>query len=145
MKSAKFHLIGEDSDWYKIRVQKEIEAHGLSGSVIDAGEGKLVVVIEGDGERINGMYESLKEASPTNVVFTLIEYGMKKEAGTKKEEDKLSEIMTLLKEIEKNTRKINQKLNSLPEKTIEKAGEEESPAREEESHEAEKAFAFMFG
>jgi len=145
MKCAKFHLIGEDSAWYKIRVQKEIEAHGLSGNVLDAAEGKLVVVVEGKEEGINQLYAALKEASPENVVFTLVEYGKPPKEKQSKEEERWNEVVELLREIERTMRRINRKLDGLPEAQRTETVEEPAAGEEDKPGQAESAFAFMFG
>ncbi|GEM_PF-1456940 len=145
MKCAKFHLIGEDSDWYKIRVQKEIEAHGLAGNVLDSGEGKLVIVVEGEEAKINSMYNTLKEASPSNVVFSLVEYGRIKKEKTR-EEEKWDEVTELLREIEKTMRRVNNKLDGLQGVVVNSDEQmEDEPIVSEGEEEAENAFAFMFG
>jgi acylphosphatase len=127
-------------------VQKEIEAHGLVGNVLDADEGKLVVVVEGEETRINGMYNALKNASPNNVVFTLVEYGAKPKEKISKEEEKWGEVVELLREIEKTMRKMNNKLDILSSGRIESLSVAEQPKEEGgEKKDAESAFAFMFG
>lgn len=152
MKSAKFHLIGEDSDWYKLRVQKEIEAHGLSGNVLDAGAGKLVVVAEGDEKKINKLYTALKDASPSNVVFSLVEYGRLPDKAKSSEEEKWNQVIELLREVEKTLRRVNQKLDSpnsyspIPETVSSSVDEvEDERSKDEKDEDAENAFAFMFG
>lgn len=155
MKSAKFHLLGEDSDWYKLRVQKEIEAQGLTGTVLDAGAGKLVIVVEGKEKNINTLYSSLKDASPTQVVFSLVEYGRLPEKEKTSEEEKWDQVIELLGEIEKTMRRVNQKLEagsftSTPTCEADEVSEDSTPLPDERSNEekeddAEDAFAFMFG
>jgi acylphosphatase len=145
MKCAKFHLIGEDSDWYKLRVQKEIESQGLSGSVLDAGEGKLAVVVEGSEDGINRLYTALKEASPKTVLFTLIEYGKPVKEKLTKEDERWEEVIGLLKEIERTMRRINRKLDATPSEEKTETEVEQERGEEGKSEEAASAFAFMFG
>ncbi|MFH1788220.1 MAG: hypothetical protein ABH834_02420 [Candidatus Altiarchaeota archaeon] len=147
MKSAKFHLIGEDSDWYKLRVQKEIEAQGLSGNVLDAGAGKLVVVAEGDEKHINRLYAALKDASPSQVVFSLVEYGRLPEKTRTSEEEKWDQIIELLREVEKTLRRVNQKLDSQVPVASQPSDDyvEDDRTDDDRREDAEDAFAFMFG
>lgn len=140
MVTAKFHIIGDSSPWYRLRVQEEITSQGLEGSVVEADNSKLAVVIEGERSKIMELYKNLEESSPGGVMLADISF--------RRNEDKATdtgEIVELLREIERNTRRINQKLDVLVKK-MQPVAEETSEERQESSEAvAESSFAAMFG
>jgi len=104
---------GRASPWIKNWMNEEIAAHSLEGSALDAGQDILAIVVEGQSGDINRLYEKLRKTSPMELQYTSIEFGtydVKKQQAKKSEID-LGMIYELLKEIEKNTRRINQKID----------------------------------
>ena len=119
MVSAKFHIAGEDSEWFRIRVLEEVHAHGLEGNVILAGEKSLAVVVEGEKSRVKRFYTDIQEFCPehtelTELVFSLqkLPRGMRMKGTAEKGLD-VEYIMQLLKEIERTTMRLDQKVNTL--------------------------------
>jgi|GEM_PF-3055845 len=116
MPAAKFHIIGNTDLWYRVRVLEEVNAHGLEGTVTVVDENKLAVIVDGDSRKINRLYTDLQASSPSEVVFAGLIYGdtaTRKTAEALSSEKSFSLIIELLKEIEKNTRSISQKLSAV--------------------------------
>ena len=117
MTSAKFLVVGETGLWTRTRIQEEITAHGLDGTVVDAGEHKLGVFVSGNRQRIQKLYNDLAKNLPADVQPTNLIYGeFKRPAATgapASSADAFQTLIELLREIEKNTRKMNQKLDKL--------------------------------
>jgi hypothetical protein len=118
--SAKFHVIGEGSEWFRVRVMEEVYSHGLEGSVLLAGEKTLVVVVEGDKSRIKRLYSDLSEFCPKGVECTDLVFSLQKSSevriirpGEHADHQTLDYILQYLKEIEKATQRIDQKINAL--------------------------------
>ena len=121
MVSAKFHIIGEDSEWLRIRLQEEIHAHGVEGNVILAGEKTLVVVVDGDKSRIKRLHTDVGEflpggIEPTELIFSLEKpprhLRMTKPEG-RVDNPALDYILQYLREIEKTVTRIDQKVGTL--------------------------------
>lgn len=121
MVSAKFHLLGEAGEWFRIRVQEEVYAHGLEGSVLLAAENTLAVIVEGDKSKIKRLHTDMGEVCPENVVCTDLIFSIHRPAGgsglmalgTIPEDKTVDYIFQLLKELDKRTARIEQKLNRL--------------------------------
>jgi len=172
MATAKFHIVGNSSMWFRTRVQDEIHASGLEGSALDAGDKNIAVIIEGEKQIIEELYDRLRGSAPDEVGFTAISFGdyaaSTKTARNLMITNSMETILELLKEIEKNTRKINQKIDRAlvasgegeytpayeteeetpEEETMEETPEEaaaEEETKEEKQEEATSAFADMFG
>jgi len=159
MANAKFHVVGEDGTWYRMRIQEEIYTQGLEGSVVKASDDVLAVIVEGEKPRIHSMYKTLKESSPGQAHYTDIQWGAHRRF--RQDKDKLEEIIQLLKAIEKNTRRISQKMGGVQfkgktdreERDKEEAGfkntytpvKKEESKDEEDEEEAAGGFASMFG
>ncbi len=118
MVSAKFHLIGEDSEWFRIRLQEEIHAHGVEGTVLSAGGKTLAIVLEGDKSRIKRMHTDVADFLPEGVErsdlrFSVQTRHMRIAQPGRTEEGRLEYILQYLKEIEKAVQRIDQKVNTL--------------------------------
>ena len=163
MASAKFIVVGETGMWARVRIQEEINAQGLDGTVVDAGDGSLGVFVAGDRMKIQSLYKDLSEKLPEDVQPTNLIYGEFKRPrvpdAPATSEDAFKTLIELLREIEKNTRKMNQKLDRLTEGRQTSLLESESeggPSRslwyssegkrkDEDEETATDAFSKMFG
>jgi hypothetical protein len=150
MVTAKFHIVGENSAWLKTRAQEEIQSAGLEGSVVNAGKNTLAVIVEGEKKKIHTMYKNLVESSPSEAQYTDLEFGVYRDLNISVETDLAKNIqimIELLKEIEKNTRRINQKIDGI---TNQQRGDypswlDSEEKDEEAAEEAVGGFASMFG
>lgn len=117
MVSAKFHIIGEQGPWLRIRVQEEIISHGLEGSAINADEKTLAVIIEGDKSRIKRLYSDITEVCPNGMQSTDLIFSLQKPTRKQRildaEIPSKDRIMEYLREIEKKTTRMDQKLNKI--------------------------------
>jgi hypothetical protein len=119
--SAKFHVIGDDSKWLRIRLQEEIYAHGVEGSILSAGEKTLAVVADGDKARIKRLYTDVREFLPETMESTELAFSLGKptrhlrmRAPTGRLDSEGFDIMfQYLREIEKAVTRIDQKVNSV--------------------------------
>lgn len=160
MPYAKFHVIGDTGAWIRLRLQEEIHASGVEGTVMEAAENILAIVVEGEEKNIQKLYLNLKESTPGDYQFTELETSREKPS-RKNEPDlakSIGEMLELLREIEKNTRRMNQKIDAAlaagPGETEGawdsedfETGFEKPDAQEQEEQEeaAESGFANLFG
>jgi len=115
MSSAKFFLMGEVSHWVRVRVGEEIHSHGLEGNVVNAGAETLAVIVEGDKGKIQKFYKDLKHSVPHGIAFTEIHYRKPMREMTASEiprEEMNEKIISLLTEIERGVRRVNQRLDA---------------------------------
>ncbi|MBU0763187.1 MAG: hypothetical protein KKD39_09195 [Candidatus Altiarchaeota archaeon] len=154
MVSAKFNIEGDATDWLRIRVQEELFAHGLDGNVLVGDENTLVVIVEGDKAKIKRLYTDMQEFLPANTTLTELNFSLNKPTRSARiHEDRLyvgrEDIIEYLKEIDRKTTKIDQKLNKiislLEEADIKKPQEEEEEAEVGITEETTSVFAAMFG
>ena len=152
MASVRFYVIGVEDTWVRLRITEEIQATGLDGHAIDAADGTLAVIVEGDLKTIRRLYQNLEQSLPEAVQLTAAELSKIAEKTTKStEDDALELIIELLKEMEKTMRKINNKLDQAltatePETTTSHV--DEIPALEDEAEDdggQPCGFAAMFG
>jgi len=138
MASAKFVVVGETDMWARVRIQEEINSHGLDGTVIDAEGGKLGVFVSGDRMKIQSLYNDLSEKLPDETQPTNLIYGEFKRPRVPdvqaSSEDAFKTLIELLREIEKNTRKMNQKLDRLIDGRQTTLAGSEDESTEGESH-----------
>jgi len=150
MVSAKFHVVGEDGEWFRIRVQEEIHAHSLEGSVILAAEKMIAVVVEGERGRIESFHTDVIALCPKGIKCTSVTFGSHWPLKPSQQEQTLDYIMQLLKEIERKTTRIDQKLTRLialqeaKGVSADEVKESEPPASDIGS-EATSSFSSMFG
>jgi len=109
MVSAKFHVTGEDGDWFRIRLQEEIHAHGLEGSVLRAAAKNLVVVVEGERGKIKLMHEDVaamcpKKARCAEIVFEKVKRARKTASYSPEQ------IIHVLMELERKMTRIDQNM-----------------------------------
>ena len=157
MVSAKFTLIGEDGDWFRIRAQEEIYHHGLEGDVLSTGEKSLVVIVDGDKSVIKTF--DMKKLCPGGVTCTGLIFSIQKpiaglrikHPGKLYGEQTLDYVLEVLREMERRITRIDQNVARLiamqeggwrPRES--KAVVEEPPQMEVEE-EAASGFANMFG
>lgn len=155
MATARFYIIGDSNAWLRVRVTEEINARGLEGSVVEADDGRLTVIVEGKTKSISELHANLCDAVPDETTLTKIELSKASQsrstdmAGS----DSVETIITLLREIEKNTRRINQKIDAaLMQKPASDDDEDYGRSNDDEDYEhntssedAESSFASMFG
>ena len=121
MVSAKFHITGEGGDWFRVRVQEEVYAHGLDGNVLAAECKTLVVVVEGTQERIERLHEDIIRICPDGVKCSGVKYDI---GGTVtglmglREQDMRSEgsaehILEVLKQLERRMARLELKVGLL--------------------------------
>lgn len=113
MVTAKFHAIGNTSHWFRTRIQEEINATGVEGSPIEVDQNKLAIIVEGSKGNIERLYNNLREASPEDVGFTKIIFDESQPKRWKTSPQTTNDVAEILGEIEKNMRRINQKLDVL--------------------------------
>lgn len=115
MVSAKFHAIGVGDPWIRRRITEEIHSLGLEGAVLDAGQNTLAVVVDGDKEKILLLKNRITKATPKHIQYTNPEFGAFEAPKTEMKftQEDLRRLYELLAELEKNTRKINLKLDQL--------------------------------
>ncbi|MFH1055091.1 MAG: hypothetical protein V1744_03230 [Candidatus Altiarchaeota archaeon] len=121
MVSAKFHIVGEDGEWFRVRVQEEIYAHGLEGSVLLAATRTLVVVVEGDKSRIKRLHSDMVEVCPNGITCTGLVFSIQRpqrefrigQYGSHGSVPTLEYIMQILSEMERSMIRVNQKLDRL--------------------------------
>ena len=113
MPAAKFYAIGDINQWFRLRIQEEIQANNLEGSILDTGENRLVVIVEGSIAHIKSLYNGLNESKPQGIVLTSLVFGDFKEKISISKANLSRELLDVLKEIEKSLRRINQKLDVL--------------------------------
>lgn len=161
MVSARFNITGEDSEWMRVRLSEEIHAHGLDGSVMKADDGTLVVVIEGDNSKIKRFYTDVAEFTPEGVEVHDIIYSLQRrprrvrmrEPPRKVEDETLDYMLQYMREIEKTTQRLDQKLNTViahlegyaGSEFIQKSEETFEEQDMEVEEEASTGFAAMFG
>ena len=155
MYAAKFFVIGESNHWLRNRIQEEIQSTGLDGSVLDSGPENLAVFVEGDKKQVKRLYENIREFTPGKTTLSDIKYEHMPETTPGDPKD---EVIILIKEIERQVRRMNQKLDALTAKgTIQYTDDEpsESPTieqystryedEEDDTEEPANAFSAMFG
>ncbi|MFH0861554.1 MAG: acylphosphatase [Candidatus Altiarchaeota archaeon] len=150
MVSAKFHVIGEDGDWFRIRLQEEIHVHGLEGSVLRAAAKNLVVVVEGERSKIKRMYEDVAAMCPKKARCADITFEKAKRAAKaavyspEQMTHALLELERKMTRIDQNIAKILANLEGGWRPSTEDRGLETEPKMEVEE-EAASGFASMFG
>ncbi len=116
MVSSKFHIVGEISQWLRVRVQEEIYAHGLDGSVISADQNTLAVIIDGDKSKIKRLHTDMSQVLPDTTYLTELEFSLQKPVrGARIKEPSTPAfgqtgdyILQYLKELDKRTVRIEQ-------------------------------------
>ena len=149
MVCAKFHIVGEDGEWFRIRVQEEVQHHGLEGSVVLAEAKTLAVIVEGDGLKIRKFYGDVVELCPKGILCSKLSLGAAGQAAPR--DQTLEYVMEILKEIERKMTRMDQKLNRLV--ALQEGRQTSDPAVEGEksqdtrggSDEVTAGFASMFG
>ncbi|MFH0860986.1 MAG: hypothetical protein V1921_07280 [Candidatus Altiarchaeota archaeon] len=156
MVTARFYVLGDESSWLRARVQEEIHTHNLEGNVIGAGHGRLAVIIEGERKRILELYENLQQATPEDFAMTDITFS-EYAASDRTARDlmftnSMETLIELLREIEKNTRRINQKIDKVlrqkgggADDTCSTYESADTGYSDGSSEEAADSFASMFG
>jgi len=155
MVSAKFHIIGEDSDWFRVRTQEEIYHHGLEGDVLRADDKNLVVIVEGDKSVIKRFASDMSEACPEGVLCTEVVFGIQRpvkgltgvhhfRAGVENHEY----VIEILKELERRITRIDQNVAKLMALYDGKPRTQDTEPKTEEPEtpqDATEGFAAMFG
>jgi hypothetical protein len=118
MVSAKFHIVGEDGDWFRVRAQEEVYAHGLEGDVLKAAEKILVVIVEGDEHAIRRMHADMLALCPQGIRCSDLIVSQHKidrsQAGGKQVQEHSQEyVLQLLKEMERRITRIDQNVSRL--------------------------------
>jgi hypothetical protein len=156
MVSAKFNVAGEDGEWFRVRIQEEIYAHGLEGNVLSTGEKTLVVVLEGDKSVIKRMHSDMREVSPrgvqcTELIFSLDHHRIPPKTGYHlRGSGRDDQLLQVLAELERKITRIDQNLQRLIAMHEGKTGtlKNEEPPEEPKMDvggEATSGFANMFG
>jgi hypothetical protein len=158
MVSAKFNIVGEDGDWFRIRAQEEIYHHGLEGDVLSTGEKTLVVIVDGDKSVIKTFHSEMKKLCPEGVACTGLIFSLQrpiaglriKHPGKLYGEQTLEFVLETLKEMERRITRIDQnvaKLIAMQEGgwRPRKVDDQEEPPQMEVKEEATSGFASMFG
>jgi len=164
MVDARFLIVGDDSQWLRIRLQEEIIAHGLEGNVLPAGGKTYAVVVSGDKSKVKRLYSDLDQFLPEGVQAAELAISPKKMPRGVRIRGALANIqaagdkdatLEYLKEIEKTMTRLEQKMNKvialLEEGDIKpRTREAEDEETFEESNmevdeEATGGFAAMFG
>jgi hypothetical protein len=156
--SAKFNLIGDDSDWFRVRAQEEIYHHGLEGDVLSTGEKSLVVIVEGDKSVIKTFHGDMKKLCPNGVTCTGLIFSIQrpiaglrvKHPGKLYGEQTLDYVLEILREMERRMTRLDQNVARLiamnegrmPPNRDDKL---EEPPHMEVKEEATSGFASMFG
>jgi hypothetical protein len=147
--------MGEDGDWFRIRLQEEVYHHGLEGDVLKAADRAFVVVLEGDKSVIKRMHSDVREMCPTGIQCTelifSIPHGRKSAAirrpGHVGEQEYMLDVLS---ELERKITRIDQNVNRIlalleggarPANPNEEAAAPAMEVREE----AASGFASMFG
>jgi hypothetical protein len=157
MVSAKFNIVGEDSDWFRIRAQEEIYHHGLEGDVLSTGEKSLVVIVEGDKSVVKTFHSDMKKLCPNGVTCTGLIFSLQrpiaglrvKHPGKLYGEQTLDYVLEVLREMERRMTRIDQNVSRLI--AMQVGGWRPKPKAEEElpemevKEEATSGFASMFG
>jgi hypothetical protein len=158
MVSAKFNIVGEDSDWFRIRAQEEIYHHGLEGDVLSAGEKTLVVIVEGEKSVIKTFHGDMKQLCPQGVACTGLIFSIQrpiaglrvKHPGKLYGEQTLDYVLEVLREMERRMTRIDQNIARLM--AMQEGGGRQRPKDDvgeppqmEVKEEATSGFASMFG
>jgi hypothetical protein len=156
MVSAKFHIVGEEGEWFRVRVQEEIYAHGLEGNVLFAGDRTIVVVVDGDKGVIKRFHSDVKEICVQGIgcgelSFSIDEHVRHARFGQSHPEaaDRGQEyVIHVLAELERKITRIDQslaRLVAMHEGTLETKRQEPPKPEGEIKDEATSGFASMFG
>lgn len=117
MATARFHVMGDNMQWFQSRVQEEIHIHNLEGSAVTAGRNIIAVIVEGKFEKIDELYKGLKNNGPEGYRFSDITYGeydiSDKTSRNLMLTNSMDVVVRLLERIEENTREMNHKLDEL--------------------------------
>jgi len=121
MVSAKFHITGEGGDWFRVRVQEEVYAHGLEGNVLAAERKTLAVVVEGSQERIERLHEDIIGICPDGVKCSGVRYDINRSVTgliglreqDKSSEDSAEHIIEVLKQLERRMARLELKMGLL--------------------------------
>jgi acylphosphatase len=147
MVSAKFHVIGDDGDWFRVRLQEEIYAHGLEGSVLKAAEKNLAVVVEGDSAVVKRMHGDVVDLCPKKVRCTDIVFDKhrpQKKARTYTNQELSHAIMELERKMTRMDQNVAKILALLEGGWRPNQTSQEEP-RMDVKEEAADGFASMFG
>ena len=153
MVSAKFNIVGEDGEWFRVRVQEEIHHHGLEGSVLHAASKTLVVVVEGDKGVIKRFHTDVLDICPSpirsgDLTFS-IERPVKGLRGIRDDrygrDPTINQILDILAEMERKITRMDQNIQKLA--AARQARPEEPPLEKQTDigDEAASAFSSIFG
>jgi hypothetical protein len=118
MVSAKFHIDGEDGDWFRVRIQEEIYAHGLEGDVLRAADKILVVILEGHEHTIRRMHEDMIALCPKGIICSELiianhKTDLRAKSSNGSEGIGQEHMLQLMMEMERRITRIDQKLSRL--------------------------------
>ncbi len=106
--------MGDVEDSHTVAIQDAIAANGLAGSVITIRPNKLACVVEGAGRNIQALHQRLVAGDIAGLTPTALELRQDDPADeahiTKKD---VQAVVAYLKEIDRNLRRINQRLAAL--------------------------------
>ena len=114
MATARFFMTGENMLWLQVRVQEEILAQELEGNAIRAGKNTIAVIVEGDKDKVDALYNNLMKASH-DIKFSRITFS-DYDATEKTSRDlmltnSMDVLIRILEKIEENTREMNRKID----------------------------------
>jgi acylphosphatase len=121
MVSAKFHIRGEGGDWFRIRIQEEVYAHGLEGNVLSAEDTTIVVVVEGERERIQKFQEDVIKICPHDARCSGIKYDVRRGASgliglmaaDAPRDGSAEHVLALLQQLERRMMRLEMKMNQI--------------------------------
>jgi ribosomal protein L24 len=117
---AKFQVLGDTSNWLRIRLQEEIFAHGIEGNVLQADPRTFAVIVEGQRDRVKMLHADIIKILPENLRITEILYSMEKSTRNKRIKkpqeyppDSTQYLIALAREMERNMIRMDQKMNKI--------------------------------
>ncbi|MFH1721736.1 MAG: hypothetical protein ABH950_03930 [Candidatus Altiarchaeota archaeon] len=114
MATARFYMMGNVEITHSITVQDAIAKNGLAGSVITMRPNKMAVVVEGSEKNIRTLHATLTENDLADLTLTDLE--MRKDSFVEERpisREDFEVVVSYLKEIERNLRRINMRLGAL--------------------------------